>query len=201
VDAQPAAFPRLRGRAASLAPGGLDRAKHDYPCNLEILQDATHVIVHSDYARQLARLVRPGGGQRLEPGAAAARRAARERPRAARRALGIADDAFVVCNFGFVAPTKHCLELLQAWLASRLHTRCAMPPACSSAPTTAATTAARSRTRSPPADVARVRISGWTSDDDYLRYLQAADVGVQLRTGSRGETSGTVLDCMIYGLP
>ena len=34
----------------------------------------------------------------------------------------------------------------------------------------------------------------------FRQWLAAADIGVQLRTLSRGETSGTVLDCMNYGL-
>ncbi|MBU2826413.1 glycosyltransferase family 4 protein, partial [Acidithiobacillus ferrooxidans] len=47
----------------------------------------------------------------------------------------------------------------------------------------------------------RIRITGWADDDMYRQYLQTADVAVQLRTLSRGETSGTVLDCMNHGLP
>jgi glycosyltransferase involved in cell wall biosynthesis len=187
---------------ASVAPDGVDRAKQDYPCNLEILQDASHVIVHSEYARQLAReWYGPEAGRDWSP-AQLPRAVPLENDRsAARRALGIADADFVVCNFGFVAPTKHCMELLQAWLASSLHrdARCHLVFVGANhggdygrqlLETIAAAGAEE-----------RIRISGWTTDEDYFRYLQAADVGVQLRTASRGETSGTVLDCMIYGLP
>lgn len=35
----------------------------------------------------------------------------------------------------------------------------------------------------------------------YEHYLSAADIAIQLRAISRGETSGTVLDCMAHGLP
>jgi hypothetical protein len=35
----------------------------------------------------------------------------------------------------------------------------------------------------------------------YEKYLIAADVAVQLRTMSHGETSAAVRDCMGYGLP
>lgn len=187
---------------ASLVPDGLDRAKQDYPCNLEILQDASHVIVHSEYARQLARdWYGDEAGADWSPAQLPRAVPAVNDRAAARRALGIADDVFLVCNFGFVAPTKHCMELLRAWLASGLHhdRRCRLVFVGANhggdygreiVDTIAAAGAQDS-----------VRISGWTSDDDYFNYLQAADVGVQLRTGSRGETSGTVLDCMIYGLP
>jgi len=47
----------------------------------------------------------------------------------------------------------------------------------------------------------RIRITGWADMDDFRCYLAAADMCVQLRTLSRGETSGTVLDCMNYAKP
>ncbi|HEX8604428.1 MAG TPA: glycosyltransferase [Pseudoduganella sp.] len=186
---------------ASAVPDGLDNAKHLYPCNLEILQDASHVIVHSDYARELARdWYGPQAGADWSPAQLPRAVPAVNDRLAARRALGIPDDAFLVCNFGFIAPTKHCLELLQAWIASQLHADAACHLVFVGANHGGdygqeLTSIIRA------AGTDRIRISGWTSDDDYLRYLQAADLGVQLRTGSRGETSGTVLDCMIYGLP
>lgn len=186
---------------ASVAPDGLEQAKHDWPSNLEILQDASHVIVHSEYARRLARdWYGPQAGADWSP-AQLPRAAPLENDRAAaRRVLGIGADDFLVCNFGFIAPTKHCLALLQAWLASALHA----DRQCHLVFVGANHGGDYGRQMSETIDAAggrRVRISGWTSDEDYFRYLQAADVGVQLRTGSRGETSGTVLDCMIYGLP
>jgi hypothetical protein len=46
----------------------------------------------------------------------------------------------------------------------------------------------------------RIRITGWADTAVFRQYLAAADVGVQLRTLSRGETSAAVLDCMNYGL-
>ena len=47
----------------------------------------------------------------------------------------------------------------------------------------------------------RIEITGWVDTEDYRLWLAAADVAVQLRTLSRGETSAAVLDCMNYGLP
>ena len=47
----------------------------------------------------------------------------------------------------------------------------------------------------------KVHITGWTTLDEFRQYLCAADMAVQLRTMSRGETSGTVLDCLNYGIP
>jgi glycosyltransferase involved in cell wall biosynthesis len=46
----------------------------------------------------------------------------------------------------------------------------------------------------------RIEITGWVDTNIFHQWLAAADVGVQLRTLSRGETSAAVLDCMNYGL-
>ena len=185
-----------------LQPEGMEAARDAWPCNLEILQQASHVIVHSDYARQLAGdWYGPEAGRDWSMAQLPRAVPAEHDRAAARAALGIAPDAFVVCNFGFIGPTKQCLELLQSWLASSLHQdrQCQLifvganhggDYGLSITDTIAAAKAQQ-----------QVKISGWISDDDYLRYLQAADVGVQLRTTSRGETSGTVLDCLIYQLP
>ena len=186
----------------SLSAEGWEAAKQAYPSNLGILGNATHVIVHSDYARQLARQwCGPEAGRdwSLAP-LPRALPAVHDRA-AARAALGIDPDIFLVCNFGFVAPTKHCLELLQSWVAAGLHrdTRCELVFVGENDGGEFGREMLRTIAHSGAQD--RIRISGWISDDDYLRYLQAADAGVQLRTSSRGETSGTVLDCMIYGLP
>jgi glycosyltransferase involved in cell wall biosynthesis len=185
----------------SVGQDGYDIGRRLYPSNLEVLRDASHVIVHSDFARTLAQRCYGPEAARDWSYAQLPRAVPAEHDRAAARAaLGIGKDDFVVANFGFVAPTKRCLELLKAWLASSLHDdrQCHLVFVGENhggdygAELTSIIKAAGS---------GRIKITGWTSDEDYLRYLQAADVGVQLRTDSRGETSGTVLDCMIYRLP
>lgn len=47
----------------------------------------------------------------------------------------------------------------------------------------------------------RVRITGYAPPDSFRLYLPTpADVAIQLRANSRGESSGTVLDCMAQGV-
>jgi glycosyltransferase involved in cell wall biosynthesis len=46
----------------------------------------------------------------------------------------------------------------------------------------------------------RVHITGWASAEGFRDWLAAADLAVQLRTQSRGETSAAVLDCLNHGL-
>ena len=47
----------------------------------------------------------------------------------------------------------------------------------------------------------RIRFTGRVDTATYRRWLAAADMAVQLRTHSRGETSAAVLDCMAHGIP
>ena len=174
----------------------------EYPCNLQVLQDALGVIVHSDYSCQLARnwygenaanhwsqipLLRKPSDIIDSTGA--------------RRALGLDEEAFVVCSFGYLAPTKLNHQLLAAWLASPL----AQNPQCyivfvgqnhGGDYGTDLVCAMRNAS----VDGNRIKITGWVDSTVYQQWLAAADVGVQLRTLSRGETSATVLDCMNYGL-
>jgi len=172
-----------------------------YPCNLSVLQQAQGIIVHSANSLRLAEQ-----WYRDDCTDWAVIPLLRE-PRigldklAARKALGFEVSDFVVCAFGLLGPAKFNQRLLQAWLKSRL---------------------AREKTchlifvgenhggdygqeilatiRSNQAEE-NIRVTGWVNSDVFRQYLAAADIAVQLRTLSRGETSAAVLDCMNYGLP
>jgi hypothetical protein len=48
---------------------------------------------------------------------------------------------------------------------------------------------------------ARTRITGYAKESEYCDYLAAADLAVQLRIGSRGETSATIFDCLAHRVP
>ncbi len=176
--------------------------KYKYPCNLEVLQRGQGVICHSDYSRQLAaEWYGPDWGKdwALIP-LLRARPIGQSRP-TAREALGLADDDFLVCSFGSLDKTKCNIELLESWLASPLSKdkRCKLvfvgaPPLNDYGE--------ELRQRLQRAELKhRVRTTGRVDRETYQNYLAAADLAVQLRTLSRGETSAAVLDCMNYGLP
>ncbi|MFP5392727.1 MAG: glycosyltransferase, partial [Gammaproteobacteria bacterium] len=192
---------RSHGYAAVLAAqgaGAAETAKLAYPCNLDVLQGAQAVIIHSQHALQLAReWYGPGAGANWHvvplprsapmPGERAA----------ARAALGIPDDALLVCSFGFVDATKLSHRLLQAWQASTLaaDARCQLVFVGANHGGAYGKEMLDAIGANP-----RIRIAGWTDEAVYHQYLRAADIGVQLRSVSRGETSAAVLDCMNYGL-
>ena len=47
----------------------------------------------------------------------------------------------------------------------------------------------------------KIRITGYVPEDQYLAYLSCADIVVNLRYPTMGETSGTQLDAMAFGKP
>lgn len=172
-----------------------------YPCNLSVIQNSIGTIVHSKNSLRLAdewygmnssaRAVIPHiRDPRINPD-----------KEAAREKLGISSDDFIVCAFGLLGPTKLNERLLDAWLGSALaskNSRCKLifvGESYGGAYGSELDQRIRSRIHSK-----NVFITGWVDKFQFTQYLSAADLGVQLRTLTRGETSGTVLDCMNYGL-
>jgi glycosyltransferase involved in cell wall biosynthesis len=171
-----------------------------YPCSLNVIQDSLGVIAHSPNSLRLAKHwyrddsvdwtviphLRDPRSDENEIGA--------------RKALGFDVKDFLVCSFGILGPTKLNYRLLQAWLKSSLaqDKNCHLIFVGENDSSDYGQKLIGTIRRSQAAK--NIRITGWADRDVFRRYLTAADVGVQLRTLSRGETSGTVLDCMNYGL-
>lgn len=173
-----------------------------YPCNKQVLDLATGVIVHSQYSRQLATDWY-GPETSAEWQTTPLIRAMPDQPRrtAARQTLDIQDADFLVCVFGMLGPTKLNHEMLAAWLASALSQdkRCLLCFVGGNDADEYTDTLRRLIASSPGPD--RIRITGFSSTETYRQYLAAADLAVQLRTRSRGETSASILDCLAYGIP
>lgn len=189
-----------------LARDGRNAAIWAFPCNKEVLDHASGVIVHSDFSRRLAQHWYGGASGAdwhtvpLLRGLPAGHDAATARA-TARAALGLADDQFVVCSFGMMGVTKRNDLLLDAFLASPLahDRRCQLVFVGKPDPDRYGNDIAR---RIEQAGVAAgIRITGFVTAEQYAAWLAAADLGVQLRSRTRGETSASVLDCLLYGLP
>jgi glycosyltransferase involved in cell wall biosynthesis len=186
-------YDRTNGRDVSIAR---------FPCNARALRDSIGVIVHSHHAIQLAcQWYNDRVSDRMRaipflpfPPEETARISARRR-------LGLPEDAFVVCSFGWIAPVKLNDRLLEAWLASPL----AKDMTCYLAFVGSnhdgeygQRLLARIATSG---NASRIQITGYCQEINYRDYLAAADLAVQLRTGSRGETSAAVFDCLARGVP
>jgi glycosyltransferase involved in cell wall biosynthesis len=179
-----------------------ERAKQLYPANLPVIQRAQGVIVHSEFSKALA-CEWYGGllGQEWrvipllrKPADCLARSKARA-------ALGFKDDDFVVCSFGFLDPTKCNERLLSAWIKSDLsvNSKCLLVFVGENHGGQYGLDLANMIDQSGCGE--RVRITGFASRELFQTYLSSADLAVQLRASSRGETSATALDCMNFGVP
>lgn len=183
-------------------PNLLEHTWNTYPCNLEVLQSAKAVIVHSPYSKDLARQWYGNDAGHEWATIPLLRIPAQDIDRLkARRTLGIPDHAFVVCSYGLVNRTKHSRRLVEAWLASHFASNpdCLLILVGENHGADYGEQLSELIKQSNCDD--RVRITGWNDAQVYRQYLMAADVGIQLREISRGETSAAVLDCMNYGLP
>ena len=175
----------------------------EYPCNLSVLRDAVGVIIHSEHSRRLATQWYGAGDQEQWADIPLLRVPDHSQPAdklAARKKLGLGEKDFVVCSFGLLGPSKLNDRLLGAWLDSPMGS----DPNCVLifvGENEGGEYGARlSNEIKSNEQSSRVSITGWNDAATFKAYLTAADVGVQLRTLSRGETSAAVLDCMNYGL-
>lgn len=173
-----------------------------YPVNLPILQNAQGVIVHSDYSRNLANEWYGNNFSEHWKVIPLLRKPCKKIGRAqSRKILGLKVDEYVICSFGFLDSTKlnHCL--LEAWLESGLSKdlNCVLIFVGENHGGEYGVRLLENIRAS--GLVKRIFISGWVDSVTYSHYLAAADLAVQLRTLSRGETSAAVLDCMNHALP
>ena len=173
-----------------------------YPANLPVLQRGLGIIVHGEYSRKLA-------SQWYGPEAAAdwaviphLRVPAEPFNRdSVRRQLGFTPNDLVVCSFGFLGPTKLNHRLLASFLASPLAANPEAKLVFVGSNEHGGEYGKRLIQSINSSDCAsRIYITEWADTKTFRAYLAAADIAVQLRTLSRGETSGTILDCMNHGI-
>lgn len=177
-------------------------AKFKYPANWNILQQSLGVIVHSNYAASLANLWYSNAITADLAVIPLLRLSAQKiDKRSARKELGINEDSFVVCSFGLLDKNKLNHRLLRAWQDSALgdDNSCHLifVGECHKGQYRESLLQEMHEL-----DLDRkIHITGFVNPEMYCKYLAAADVAVQLRANSRGETSAAVLDCMNYALP
>ncbi|MFP4155850.1 MAG: glycosyltransferase, partial [Halothiobacillaceae bacterium] len=181
---------------------GADAVRKVYPACLDLLENALGVLVHSQHARDLARQHYPWIGQDNWHTVAMPR----ARPLAigrdqARQRLDIPADCHLCISLGFIAPTKASLELIEAWargLGARDH-RAILVLVGEKPPDEYGGRLQGLIDNLPVGN--RIRITGYVDREDYACWVRAADLAVQLRRNTRGETSAAVHDCLRAGLP
>jgi glycosyltransferase involved in cell wall biosynthesis len=180
---------------------GRKAAEKIYAANYIVFEYSTGVIVHSDWAISRAQELYGASvkNKMLRIPQLRALRANLDRAKARQR-LGIASGSFVVCSFGFVADTKLSDRLLAAWAESEAgNSRDAYLIFVGD--NTGTWGAAFAQSVAAVSKRANVQITGFVDSNLYDDYLAVADLAIQLRTNSRGETSRAILDCMAASIP
>ncbi len=170
-----------------------------YPANISVLQNATGIVVHSNTSRRLARRwygpTAADGWARIPHVRSPAGSVDRAR---AREQLGFGVDDFVVCSFGIAGPSKFSQRLVDVCRSHGLldHPRFHLVLVGENL-AGAYGDSLQASLGTPDVD-GPSGITGRVDRATYQQYLAAADVAVQLRSFTQGETSGAVLDCMNY---
>jgi len=173
-----------------------------YPCNFEVLRHTHGIISHSQYSKQLSQhWYGKNFFEHWEIVPLLRKQSIIIKKSIARHTLGLQDDDFIVCSFGMIDSTKLNHRLLKAWIDSSL----AMEQNCKLI--FVGQNHGGEYGQRLLEDIIKngnqdhICITGWVDTETYIQYLSTADMAVQLRTDSRGETSAAVLDCMNYSLP
>ena len=181
---------------------GRDAAAKRFAANRIAFEPSLGVIVHSRWAvTEAEALYGPAITAKMRQLPLLRGVVPTARRDAVRQRLGLRADQLLVCSFGFVAETKLGDKLLEAW-------RFAGAGQAAGARLVYVGELERSSwgnrfeaSIQSSAGVVNATVTGFLDEGQYADYLAAADLAVQLRTDSRGETSRAVLDCMAAGVP
>lgn len=177
-------------------------AKELFPANFSLIQDALGLVVHSQYALQLAdQWYGKDAASKLEVIPLIRTAPAPLSKAAAREALGFSEADFLICSFGFIDPTKLSHRLMECWIKTKLFNSASCHLIFVGDNHSGSYGAELADVIRKSGMEQRIKISGFVQKTEFQMYLAAADMAVQLRTSSRGETSAAVLDCMNHGLP
>jgi glycosyltransferase involved in cell wall biosynthesis len=174
----------------------------EYPCNLPVLQDALGIIVHSENSILLAKKwytkdaaddwsVIP---HLRTPAPVNDKNKIREK-------YGYQPTDILICSFGMIGKTKLNHRLLECFLTSNISQNEPIHLVFVGSNDQGEYGQNLIQKINSSRLAHRIKITGWADETVFKDYLAMADIGVQLRTLSRGETSGTVLDCMNFELP
>ena len=177
----------------------------DLPCTRRVLERATGVISHSPFNLQIARQHYPKSWyapyRTIPQMVVVPAEITAEEKFALRAELGFKPDDFILASYGHIAWTKWGDKLLEAFLVSNLrdNKKAHLVFAGQLSEDHYGRHLIEAIQESGLED--RIRITGFLSGEDYTKYLQVADLAVQLRTKSRGGTPKGVLDCLAHGVP
>lgn len=180
---------------------GREAASQAYPCNFSVLKNANGIIVHSQHAIDLTKewykFNNPCYIQKIPQ----LRLRTHSIPRAcARKTLQLADNDFLICSFGFVTPNKlsHriCLSLINSNFFKNPNVYLAFVGENHIGDYGTGMNEIIKKN-----NPKQINITNFISTKLFETYLSAADIAIQLRAQSRGETSACIFSCLDFAIP
>lgn len=171
-----------------------------YPANFDAIKNAVGLVFHSDYALTLAHeWFDYNGKTNYVP----LLRESHELPQTKelKSSLNFEDEPFIVCSFGGMGTTKQNHRLIEAWLKSSLASNANSYLVFVGGLPSSGYSKELKKQINNSSRKEQIIITDYVDTSTYQQYLAIADITVQLRTSSRGETSAAVLDCMNYARP
>jgi glycosyltransferase involved in cell wall biosynthesis len=162
-----------------------------YPLFERAVDASLSVITHNEFTRQRVLASRPLARTSLIPHHVSLGELGSMDRDSARAALKLPPDAFVLASYGFITPAKRLEATLRAFARLKKERPDALYLLVGEV--------------SPHYELSGIPegviLVGRTELDDFLRYMVAADVAVNLRYPTAGETSGTLIRLLGLGKP
>ncbi|MGC8874834.1 MAG: glycosyltransferase family 4 protein [Chloroflexia bacterium] len=181
--------------ASRMLAGQLLEEAFEYPLCEGVVQVAQGVIVHSRYAAERVRAIRPDVPLAVVP-MGVPLPVLPERAEA-RRHLGLPSENLVIASFGHVNPYKRLEPALRAFRRLRAEYPDALFLIVGSLSPHLDLPALIARLGLEPA----VRVTGFVDFGTFLGYLAACDICINLRYPTAGETSASLLRILGAGIP
>lgn len=183
---------------------GIGEAMVNLPCTKRVLDSALGIISHSNFNLEITRNFYPSGHcapYRIIPQMVKlVESSTTEEIRAIRKSLGYTDQDFIICTFGHITWNKCGDLLLEAYLESFLKNENTILIFVGELSQDDYGKKIRNYIRINRLQE-KIIITGFLEEDQYKKYLQIADLAIQLRIHSRGGTPKGVLDCLNYCVP
>jgi len=176
-----------------------DKVINKLQINKRVLDAATSIIVHSDWDKQNILNTYPQFSEKVSTVHQFAPIRIIDDKDKIKQSLGFSKDSFLICSFGFIAPTKKIDSIIRNISNFLKSNKNASYVLVGEADNTYGKSIKDLVTEMQLQD--KVIFTEFINDENYKKYLDACDVCISLRTDTRAGTSASINHALGSGLP